>query len=352
MSHDLTSLVEVVGFLVAIMVLAHLCADEGLFEALGHRVAQLARGSAQASLILGVLASTTVTVALSLDATAVLLTPVLLAAATTSTRRASAYASVRLANSASTLLPVSNLTNLLAFSATGLTFVGFTARMLPVWVVTVAAEYLVLRWWCRHELGDPVPRDDAPPAVPPLPAAVVAAVLVALALEVRPWVAATMGALVLAVHALWHRRTSARRLIAEANLPFAALVVAWGSAVLLIGDTPVGESIGRLVPGGHSWAALVGTALLAMAVAAVVNNLPATLLLLPAAAAGGADTILALLIGVNVGANLAFTSSLANVLWWRSGGSTTTTVRDFHLLGILTTPLLVTLAASTLWLAR
>ena len=63
-----------------------------------------------------------VTAALSLDATVVLLTPVVLVTANGVGARARPhlYACTHLANSASLLLPVSNLTNLLAFAASGL----------------------------------------------------------------------------------------------------------------------------------------------------------------------------------------------------------------------------------------
>ena len=69
------------------------------------------------------------TAVLSLDATVVLLTPVVLATAARCgvPARPHAYATAHLANTASLLLPVSNLTNLLAFSAAGLSFVHFTA---------------------------------------------------------------------------------------------------------------------------------------------------------------------------------------------------------------------------------
>ena len=65
-----------------------------------------------------------ITAALSLDATVVLLTPVVL---TTVRRlrapvRPHAYATAHLANAASLLLPVSNLTNLLAFHAANVSF--------------------------------------------------------------------------------------------------------------------------------------------------------------------------------------------------------------------------------------
>ena len=46
-----------------------------------------------------------------------------------------------------------------------------------------------------------------------------------------------------------------------------------------------------------------------------MNNLPAVLLLVPLVAGGGAGSVLAVLIGTNVGANLTYIGSLANLLW-------------------------------------
>ena len=95
---------------------------------------------------------------LSLDATVVLLTPVVLAAAAHMRDPAlpHAYAAGHLANSASLLLPVSNLTNLLAFATTGLSFLHFTGLMAGPWLVAVAVEYLVLRRLFRADLAVPV----------------------------------------------------------------------------------------------------------------------------------------------------------------------------------------------------
>ena len=58
--------------------------------------------------------------------------------------RPHAYATAHLANTASLLLPVSNLTNLLAFSAAGFSFTHFTAVMAPPWLAAVAVEYRVV----------------------------------------------------------------------------------------------------------------------------------------------------------------------------------------------------------------
>src|SRR6185312_7306097 len=104
-----------------------------------------------------------------LDATVVLLTPIVLATATRMRVPSlpSAYAAGHLANSASLLLPVSNLTNLLAFAATGLTFMHFTGLMLAPWLVAVAVEWLVLRWLFRRSLARPAAEPVS--EVPPLP---------------------------------------------------------------------------------------------------------------------------------------------------------------------------------------
>lgn len=346
MTHDLASLAEIVAFLVAMMVLAQACADEGLFDVVGGHVAKLAAGSGTRLLAWAVGLAAVVTAVLSLDATVVLLTPVLLAA---SARRSYAFASVRLANSGSTLLPVSNLTNLLVFASTGLTFVGFTWAMLPVWLVAVVAEYVVLRRWFAGELREPTRVPSESYAVPLFPVAVVIVVLFALAGGTTPWIPATAGAILLAGYALLRGRTTWPDLLAAANLPLSALILLWAFVVSWLGTTSFGGWFDDAMPSGRGLGSLLMIAVVAMVAANLVNNLPATLLLLPAAAAAGPAPVLALLIGVNVGANLTMIGSVANLLWRQSGGRTVSTVREFHVLGLLTTPPLVVLCTLVLW---
>ena len=350
MSHDLSSLTAVVGFLVAIMVLAKACADEGLFEAWGAVVSRSSGESPPRRLMLTVALAAAVTTVLSLDATVVLLAPVLLIAAR-SGRRATSMATVRIANTGSTLLPISNLTNLLVFAGTGLAFVEFAWLMLPVWAVGVAGEYAVLRFWFRRDLRD-LPEPDAVevPAVPLFPSAVVVAVLLGMAGGAEPWVPAAAGAILLGGYALVRRTTTWRDLFEAANLPLAALVLVWGLVVVWLGSTRAADGLGDLVPKGHGLGALLVTALVAMLFANLVNNLPAALLLLPAAAAAGPVTVLALVIGLNVGANLTAIGSLANLLWRQSAPKDVTSWRTFHAIGLTTTPALVVLCTTVLWL--
>ena len=126
---EVSRLLPVVGFLAAVLVLARLCDDEGLFHAAGVAMARFTAGSQRRLLASVFVVAAAVTAVLSLDATVVLLTPVVLATARTLAvpARPHAYATAHLANSASLLLPVSNLTNLLAFSAAGMSFLHFAA---------------------------------------------------------------------------------------------------------------------------------------------------------------------------------------------------------------------------------
>ena len=123
-----------VAFLVTILVVSDVCARAGVFEAAAQRVGRWSGGSA-VRLFTGVFVlAAVVTATLSLDATVVLLTPVVLAAgmARSVPDEPGTYACLRMANSASLLLPVSNLTNLLALPHLDLTFTGFALRMAPV----------------------------------------------------------------------------------------------------------------------------------------------------------------------------------------------------------------------------
>ena len=348
MSHDLYSLTAVVGYLVAIMVLARACADEELFESWAAVVSRTARTPTHRIALIGALIAV-VTAILTSHAAVLLLAPVLLVAARDA-RRASALATVRIANTGSILLPVSNVTNLLAFAGTGLAFLEFAWLMLPAWVAGVLLELAVLRWWFRRDFRDgPTVEIVAAPAVPLVPAAVLVAVLVAVSGGTGLWLPATAGAILLGGYALVRRRTTGQDLFEAAHLPLAVLMLVWALVVVWLAGTRAGDGIPGLVPSNGTWVALVATALLGMVAGNLVNNLPATLLLLPAAAAAGPVTVLALLIGLNVGANLTAIGSLANLLWRQATPADVASWRTFHAIGVATTPGIVVLCTTVLW---
>ncbi|HEU5309553.1 MAG TPA: SLC13 family permease, partial [Acidimicrobiia bacterium] len=137
----LDRLAPTLAFLAAVFVLAEVAREAGLFRVAGAWMA--ARGRTPQLLVVAVSAgAVVVTVLVGLDATAVLFTPVViqLVARRDVSPDPPLLATTQLANASSSLLPVSNLTNLLVFSATGLTFGGFALRMaLP----TLAASSVV-----------------------------------------------------------------------------------------------------------------------------------------------------------------------------------------------------------------
>jgi len=77
----------------------------------------------------------------------------------------------------------------------------------------------------------------------------------------------------------------------------------------------LGRAIGALLPAGASLPALLAVAAVAAALANLINNLPAVLVLLPLAVPSGAGAVLAVLADVNIGPNLTYTGSLATLLW-------------------------------------
>jgi arsenical pump membrane protein len=348
----------VIGFLAAILVLAHLCDEDGLFQACGGWMARSSGGSPRRLLaqVFGIAAVTTAV--LSLDATVVLLTPVVFATATRLEVRAKphVYACTHLANSASLLLPVSNLTNLLAFTASGLAFGRFAALMAVPWLAAIAVEYAVFGRFFATDLVASGRTDPGPDArLPVFTLAVVALTLAgfaaASAAGVNPAWAAFAGAAVLAVRALARRAVKPVALLRAADLPFLLFVLGLGVVVKAVSDHGLGSALAPLLPGGTSLPALLATAALAAVLANVCNNLPAVLVLLPLAAPSGAGAVLAVLLGVNIGPNLTYTGSLATLLWRRilHARGSAPELGEFTRLGLLTVPAALVLGVLALW---
>lgn len=384
-------LLPVVGFLAAVLVLGQLCESEGLFSAAGARLARWSR-SRPVRLLTGTFALASVTTAvLSLDTTVVLLTPVVHETAARLRLRPKpyVYACTHLANSASLLLPVSNLTNLLAFSVSGLSLTGFTAAMGLPWLVAIAVEYVVFRLFFRADLAtvpDVGPAPDARPAadsgpapehqparepepgvpregerVPLFPLAVVVATLAGFTVTsfvgVNPAWAAFGGALALAIRTLARRDTSVAGIVRAAGIPFLLFVLGLGLVVRALVGNGLGTAIARVLPHGSSLPALLAIAAIAAAVANVVNNLPAVLVLLAALTGSGtspahlAGPVLAVLLGVNIGPNLTYAGSLATLLWRRllAERDHEVDLGEFTRLGLATVPPALTAATVALW---
>ena len=365
---EVSALAPTVGFLAAVLVISQLCADEGLFAAAGAAMSRLAHrddgaGGSRVSAVrlltaVFVVASLT-TAVLSLDATVVLLTPVVLVTAgRVGVRRGPhVYACAHLSNSASLLLPVSNLTNLLAFAASGLTFSRFALLMALPWLVSIGLEYLIFRRFFAADLSAE-PSPSAPPGhveVPVFTLAVVIATLIGFAVTslagINPAWAALGGVLVLGGRALVQRRSTPKELVIAAAPLFCAFVLALGVVVKAVTVNGLGNAVHNLMPQGTGFAALCAYVLAGAVLANVVNNLPAVLILLPVAGAVGPGAVLAVLLGVNLGPNLTYVGSLATLLWRRVLGTHDIPVDlgRFTRLGLLAVPATLAGATVVLW---
>jgi arsenical pump membrane protein len=357
---ELRELGPTVGFLAAVLLLAYLAGRHGVFAYVGARATRVSRGRPPRLLTAVFVAAALTTAVLSLDATVVLLTPVVYAAATRlrANSRPHTYACAHLANSASLLLPVSNLTNLLAFAASGLTFLGFAALMAAPWIAVIAVEYVLIRWFFRTDLAAPA-HPARPPAVDTPPryalgmlAVTLAGFAVAQPLGVHPAWVALGGAVALAVPLVRRRRIPALSLLREANPAFCLFVFGLGIVVLGVRRHGLGRAVDSLVPQHAGLLGLLATAGLAAVLANVLNNLPAVLVLLPAVSSSP-GLLLAVLIGVNVGPNLTYVGSLATLLWRQilHSHDAAPATRDFLRLGALTVPAGLVAGVVTLWLS-
>ena len=348
----------VVLFLVTILVVSDVCARAGLFAAAAARVRDAGRGRA-VPIFTGVfLLAAAVTAVLSLDATVVLLTPVVVAAAVSSgtSYRPGAYACLRMANSASLLLPVSNLTNLLAMPHLDLTFGGFALVMAPVLAVVLLVEYVALRLLFRKELAAPAgpAHPEEPPPLPRFPLTVVLLMLVGFAagspLGIEPFWISGAAAVVLVVWARRRQLLTTPDAVRAAHPAFALFVLCLGVVVAALATGFLGEWVGDVLPDGTDFASLLLIALLATVLANLLTNLSATLLIVPLLAPLGDTAVLAALLGLNIGSGLSYTGSLANLLWRRGMVRLQhpPSMREFHRVSVLVTPVSLLAAVAAL----
>jgi arsenical pump membrane protein len=297
-------------FLVAVTVLAELADAAGVFDAAATRAARLARGRTAVLFGLVVLLASATTVLLSLDTTAVLVTPVVLALAQGLQLDPVPFAlvTVWLANAASLLLPVSNLTNLLAVDHLHLTTTAYAGRLVLPALVAVAVTAGVVALWHRRVLGGgyAVPSVTAPED-PVLFAGAAGACLLlvpTLLLGVPAAAAATLSAVLVTGLFLWRRRSALRWSL----VPWRLVLLVEGLFLLVEAVGPLGlDDLLR-----HGIGSSLQTAFVAAGGANVANNLPAYLAMERVVPH---DQLVPVLLGVNLGPLVTPWGSLATLLW-------------------------------------
>lgn len=338
-------------FVVAVTVMAELAAESGLFDVIADAAARIARGSGFVLWLLVSAIAVVGTIFLSLDTTAVLLTPivVVLAVRVGMDPLPFAFTTVWMANTASMLLPVSNLTNLLAQQHLGDISPGhFASLTVAAEIVGVLVPLAVLlaifrRRIVRRYQRSPPPADgtqDRPLLV--IVALIVLAFVIGILSGLPVWQPACAAAGVMIAVFAWRRHDALRLKL----FPSPMLVLCCGMflAVGALGAWGLTPLMGHLVPAGAGVGPLLATAGLGAASANLVNNLPAYLALEPAVR--GSHGTVALLIGVNMGPLVTPWASLATLLWsdrLRRLG-VTISWRRFAVLGLIAAPLTVTLS--------
>ena len=341
-------------FAVSITVVAELAAEAGVFAAVAERTARAARGRAALLWLFVVLLAVVSTAFLSLDTTAVLLTPVVVLVARHNGLPPLPFAltTVWLANTASLLLPVSNLTNLLALHALGfsdpLRFVGLLIVPAVIAIVVPCAVLMIL---FRRELaGRFEPVAATAPSDPVLfwiDAGVLVVLLPLLVTGIPVWIPAAAAAVVLVIAFAIRRRATLR----FGLLPWQLVLFAAGLFLVV----EAGHSLGlttlleQVAGSGETPAALLRLSVSGMLGANAVDNLPAYLALEPVA--GSPERLAALLIGVNAGPLITPWASLATLLWHSRLKALDVELRwsRYLLLGLVVAP--VTVVAATLGLA-
>ncbi|MDO7881226.1 SLC13 family permease [Salinibacterium soli] len=305
-------------FVVAITIVSELCAEAGVFAAIAHRAAEWGRGRTLVLWLLVVVIAVVTTVFLSLDTTAVLLTPVVVVLA----RHVGvpplpfALTTVWLANTASLLLPVSNLTNLLAqHRLGGPSPIEFAALMALPALVAILVPGAVIAVLHRRMLVSRYHPDEPSVAVDPVlfrsSIVVLALLLPALVSGVDVWIPAVVAAIVLVVFFAVRRREVLRFSL----VPWQLVVFAAG--LFLVVDAANSLGLVRLVDAvagsGEGFVDLLRLAGTSAAGANAINNLPAYLAL--EGVASSPHRMAALLIGVNAGSLITPWASLATMLW-------------------------------------
>ncbi len=321
---------DVYLFLIGMMLLSEVAREEGLFDWLAAHAARRAAGSASRLFLLIYGVGTIVTIFLSNDATAVVLTPAVAAAMRTAkVEKPLPYLLICafIANAASFVLPISNPANLVIYGNDMPPLLAWLPRYGLASIVSIVVTFFVLRWTQRRELDQPVATDVAVPVLSrsgkTAAAGIAATAIVLLGCSAFDTQLGLPTAFAGAATALVV-------LALERKMPWKTLRgISWGVLPLVAGlfvlvealdRTGVIGSVGTFLQqeaqrsvNGAAWGAGIAIAFAAN----LMNNLPAGLIAANAVrAAHASDQITrAILIGVDLGPNLSITGSLATILW-------------------------------------
>jgi arsenical pump membrane protein len=321
---------DVYLFLIGMMLLSELARQEGLFDWVAARAARLAKGSATRLFTLVFAVGTVVTVFLSNDATAVVLTPAV--AAVVKAARAEKplpylFICALIANGASFVLPISNPANLVIYGSHMPPLLQWLPRYALPSALSIIATYFVLRWTQHSALRQEISADIA---VPPLSlsgkmaafgiAATAIVLLASSGLDIQLGLPTFLAGLATAILVLTCSKCGVIDVMKSISWGVLPLVAGLFVLVQSLEKTGVTARLADLLQHAvqssatlAAWGAGVALALGCN----LVNNLPAGLVAgRVVEMAQVPDPVRsAVLIGVDLGPNLSVTGSLATILW-------------------------------------
>jgi arsenical pump membrane protein len=320
---------DVYLFLFGMMVLSEVGRREGLFDWVAVLAVNHAKGSPRKLFVLVYLVGVVITAFLSNDATAVVLTPAVFAAA----KKAKTpplpllFVCALVANAASFVLPISNPANIVLYGnhtpALGAWLMRFT---LPS-VLSIAATYAMLRWTQRDALAGTCEANldavelSSSGRVALAGIAVTAIVLLTVsAFDIALGLPTAILGVLTALVVLIQERKSPLPMIREISWSVLPLVAALFVLVQMLDYTSVITTLASVLRRAteHNEVATAGWAGALIAFGSnLMNNLPAGLIASSTVmqAHSPERVIDALLIGVDLGPNLSITGSLATILW-------------------------------------
>jgi arsenical pump membrane protein len=320
---------DVYLFLTGMMLLSELAREHGVFDWMANIALNRANGSSRRLFTLIYIVGTVVTIFMSNDATAVVLTPAVLTAVKRAKARPMPYllACALIANAASFVLPISNPANLVVFHSDMPPLARWLAMFTLPSIASILITYILLRWLSRRELD---PACDTPTAELRLSPVghtclygiiITAAVLIAAsALKINLGLPTCLAAFTVAMIATIQSRSNPIRLIREVSwsvLPLVAALFVIVEAVKTAGATRMlHATLERMMQLPRPEAALgVGTAVAFGT--DLFNNLPLGLITGSTLRTVPFQALLAkvVLIGIDLGPNLSITGSLATILW-------------------------------------
>ena len=316
-------------FLAGMMLLSEVARDFGVFGWMASVAEQHANGSPVRLFSLIYLVGTLVTIFMSNDATAVVLTPAVLAAV----RKARAeplpylFGCALIANAASFVLPISNPANLVVFRGHMPPLAHWLGAFAVPSLLSILSTYCVLRWCFRAELRARLPVDrERTHLTGNGRLALIGIVVVALVLMLVSAMNVDLGfptcicAMVITAVVAIRARTNPLRIVRRVSWSVLPLVA--GLFILMEAIVSVGAL--HYTAAALAWVEKLPAGVGALITGAVVgvgnnliNNLPLGLIAGSTLNSAHVQGVIqnAVLIGVDLGPNLSVTGSLATILW-------------------------------------